>query len=174
MKTLVSGIILATLSATTAFAHISLETAEAPVGSTYKAVLRVPHGCEGAATTGVRVQIPEGVIVAKPMPKPGWTLKTVKGAFAKSYDYYGTPTAEGVKEVEWSGGDLPDDFYDEFVIRLSLAADLAAGTTLYLPVIQQCGTASDAWIEVPEAGQSEDDLKLPAPALTLLPAKAGH
>ena len=33
-----------------ACAHVTLEAQEAPVASTYKAVLRVPHGCEGAAT----------------------------------------------------------------------------------------------------------------------------
>ncbi len=33
-----------------AFAHVTLETQTAAVGSTYKAVLRVPHGCEGKAT----------------------------------------------------------------------------------------------------------------------------
>ena len=38
------------LAATAAEAHVTLETGDAPVGSTYKAVLRVPHGCEGKAT----------------------------------------------------------------------------------------------------------------------------
>ena len=72
-----------------AFAHITLETQEAAVGSTYKAVLRVPHGCDGKATIAVRVQIPEGVIAVKPMPKPGWTLQTKKGKYEKSYELYG-------------------------------------------------------------------------------------
>ena len=40
----------------------------------------MPHGCEGAATTRVRIHIPEGVIAVKPMPKPGWQLETVSGA----------------------------------------------------------------------------------------------
>ncbi|TIM61759.1 MAG: DUF1775 domain-containing protein, partial [Mesorhizobium sp.] len=52
------GAVLA-LGTNAALAHITLETQEAAVGSTYKAVLRVPHGCEGKATTAVRVQIPE-------------------------------------------------------------------------------------------------------------------
>jgi uncharacterized protein YcnI len=69
------------LSAFPTLAHVTLETQEAHVGSTYKAVLRVPHGCEGAATLKVRVQVPEGVIAVKPMPKAGWTLETVKGAY---------------------------------------------------------------------------------------------
>ena len=38
------------LAASAATAHVSLENAEAPIGSTYKAMLRIPHGCEGKAT----------------------------------------------------------------------------------------------------------------------------
>jgi uncharacterized protein YcnI len=58
--------------ATIAFAHITLENQQAPVGASYKAVLRVPHGCEKSATTAVRVRIPDGFIEVKPMPKAGW------------------------------------------------------------------------------------------------------
>ena len=119
--------------ATAAFAHITLETQEAKVGSTYKAVLRVPHGCDGKATTTVRVQIPEGVIAVKPMPKVGWKLETVKGKYEKSYDLYGTPVGDGVKEVVWSGGDLSDEFYDEFVFRAMLTEGLAVGDDALFP-----------------------------------------
>ena len=48
----------------------------------YKAVFVVPHGCAGSATIKIRVQIPEGVIAAKPMPKPGWNVETIKGKYA--------------------------------------------------------------------------------------------
>lgn len=154
-----------------AFAHITLETQEAPVGSTYKAILRVPHGCDGKATTAVRVQIPEGVISVKPMPKPGWTLQTKKGKYEKSYQLYGQAVTDGVKEVDWSGGSLPDEFYDEFVFRGTLAADLPAGEKLYFPVVQECDGVADRWIEIPAAGQDEDALEFPAPGITLLPKK---
>ena len=70
-------------AASPAVAHITLETSEAQAGSAYKAVLRVGHGCEGQATTGLQVQIPDGVITVKPMPKPGWTLETTVGPFTQ-------------------------------------------------------------------------------------------
>ena len=38
------------------------KTKQATVGSSYKAVFVVPHGCAGSATIKIRVQIPEGVI----------------------------------------------------------------------------------------------------------------
>jgi uncharacterized protein YcnI len=162
---------LLVLGTGTAFAHITLETQEAPVDSTYKAVLRVPHGCEGKATTAVRVQIPEGVISVKPMPKPGWTLQTKKGRYEKSYQLYGQAVTDGVKEIDWSGGSLPDEFYDEFVFRGQLGADLPAGQTLYFPVVQECDGVADRWIEIPAEGQDEDALEYPAPGIKLLPKK---
>lgn len=160
-----------TIGTGAAFAHITLETQEAAVGSTYKAVLRVPHGCEGKATTGVRVKIPEGFIAVKPMPKAGWKLETVKGKYAKAYTLWGEEVSEGVTEVDWSDGNLPDEFYDEFILRGTLADGLEAGQRLYFPVVQQCGDAAERWIEIPAAGQDEDALELPAPGLRLLPKK---
>ena len=43
------------------------------------------------------MQIPEGLIVAKPMPKPGWQVELNEGDYAKSYDYFDTPVTKGVK-----------------------------------------------------------------------------
>src|SRR3954468_20049626 len=63
---------------THAVAHVTLERREAVAGSTYKAVLRVPHGCDGSPTQAIRVQIPVGVDNVKPMPHAGWQLTTVK------------------------------------------------------------------------------------------------
>jgi uncharacterized protein YcnI len=156
-----------------AFAHATLEQGEAPVKGMYKAVMRVPHGCEGAATLKVRIQIPEGVISVKPMPKAGWTLETVKGPYAKTYDLWDTKVSEGVKEVTWSG-ELLDEHYDEFIFRGYLSDQLPPDTMLYFPTVQECASAAERWIEIPAVGQNPDDLKYPAPGVKLLPAKAGH
>ncbi len=173
-RTLVTAAALV-LGAGTAFAHVSLQVKEAPVGSSYRAIFQGPHGCEGKPPNVGRVQIPEGVIAVKPQPKAGWTLEKVRGAYAKSYDYYGTPTSEGVKEIVWSGSNLGDDEYDEFVLRVYLTKDLKAGDTLYFPVVQECPDGvAERWIELPAAGQSADDLELPAPGVKLLEATGGH
>src|SRR3546814_2317884 len=70
---LISSFVLALAATAPASAHITLQTDAAAVGSYYKAVLRVPHGCKGAATTAIKIRIPEGVISVKPQPKVGWT-----------------------------------------------------------------------------------------------------
>src|SRR3546814_20751607 len=93
--------------AATAQAHVTLEQPEAAAGSTYKAVVRVPHGCEGEATLKVRVQIPEGFIYVKPQPKADWALEKVKAAYAKTYDNSGTALSAGVRALA-GNGDMPD------------------------------------------------------------------
>jgi periplasmic copper chaperone A len=154
------------------FAHVTLEVREAPVSSTYKAVARVPHGCEGAATLKVRIQVPEGVVNVKPMPKGGWMLETVKGKYEKGYGDHGRPVTEGVKEIVWTGK-LLDEHYDEFVFRGQLTENLPVGQMLYFPIVQECeGGKAERWIEIPAAGRNADDYKFPAPGLKLLPAKA--
>jgi uncharacterized protein YcnI len=157
---------------TPALAHVTLETQEAKVGGGYKAVLRVPHGCSGAATTAVRVKIPEGVIGVKPMPKPGWTLSTTSGKYPRSYKLFHNELTEGVTEIGWSGGKLPDDWYDEFVFTGFLAGDLEAGKKLYFPVVQECEKGVHRWIEIPDPGKSRSEYLEPAPELKLMPATA--
>jgi uncharacterized protein YcnI len=159
----------ATIVAGPALAHVTLEVGQAPVKSTYKAVLRVPHGCEGSATLKVRVQIPAGVIAVKPMPKAGWTLETVKAAYDKPIDYYGEALKEGVREITWTGK-LLDENYDEFIFRTYLSGELEPGKKLYFPVVQECEKGAERWIEIPAEGKSGDDYKAPAPGLKLLPA----
>lgn len=154
-------------------AHTTLESQQAPVASTYKAVLRIGHGCEGAPTLKLRVRIPDGVINVKPMPKAGWTMETVKVPYGKTYDYHGTAISEGVREIVWTGK-LLDEHYDEFAFRAYLTDSLKADTKLYFPTVQECGDGkADRWIEVPAEGKSADDYEYPAPGLKLLPAKTG-
>ena len=147
-------------------AHATLETTEAPAASTYKAVIRVGHGCDGSATTAIRVRIPEGVVAVKPMPKPGWQLATVEGDYARPYTEYGETLTRGVKEVDWTGGTLPDAWYDEFVFVARLP-DAPAGTVVYFPIVQECERGVHRWIEIPAAGASADAYEEPAPGVTL-------
>lgn len=155
-------------SSSIAFAHVSLAPGNAKIGSAYKAIFQVPHGCAGAATTAIRVRIPEGVIDVKPQPKAGWKLDIVRGAYAGPHNLWGAKVTEGVKEVVWSGGELLDSEYEEFMLHSVVAADLKPGE-LYFPVVQECGTATTRWIDIPAPGKSEDDYETPAPSVHLVP-----
>jgi uncharacterized protein YcnI len=161
---------VAILSAAPAYAHATLEVGRASIGSTYKAILRIPHGCGTEATTAVRVQIPEGFYNVKPMPKAGWTLETVTGPYAQAYDNHGTELTEGVTEIVWKDGNLPNEWYDEFVFRGTFAGTLEP-STFYFPTVQECANGEEAWIDV----SGDENAEMPAPAVELVPAEAaGH
>lgn len=162
----------ATLTVSSASAHITLQNREAAIGAFYKAVFVVPHGCAGSATIKIRVQIPDGVIDVKPMPKPGWKVETVKAKYANPVDFHGGKLTEGVKEVDWSGGKLPDDFYDEFVLSMFLTGDLKPDTMLYFPTVQECEQGISRWIDIPADPAHAHDSKWPAPGLKLLSKRA--
>jgi periplasmic copper chaperone A len=158
-----------------ASAHVTLETPEAKVGAGYRAVFKLPHGCEGSATTQVRIDIPEGVIAVKPMPKPGWTIELVRKPYAQTYAFYhGAKLSEGVRQVTWRGGPLPDEYFDEFVLSTYIARELDPGTRLVFPVTQTCERGELAWNELPAPGQDAHALKLPAPQLRLVAAEEDH
>jgi periplasmic copper chaperone A len=176
MRTLIGATALLALLAllpSAAAAHATLESDEVPANSFYRAVVKIPHGCDGSPTTAVRVQIPEGVIAVKPMPKAGWKLTVTEGDYQKAYDYYGTALTRGVKEVAWTGGSLPDAFYDEFIFRARLT-DFAPGTVVYFPVVQQCAEGVHRWIEIPAAGENPDDYEEPAPSVTIVEGEHEH
>jgi periplasmic copper chaperone A len=152
-----------------ALSHVTLEQKEAPVGASYKAVLRVPHGCDGSATQALRVRIPDGYLNVKPMPKPGWKLEVKRGTYAKPASLGGANVSEGVTEVDWSGGNLPDAYYDEFVLTGTIG-DIPAGQMMYFPVVQECEKGVNRWIEIPAASADREPPE-PAPALKLLPKR---
>jgi len=160
---------------TTTLAHVALENEQAPVGSQYKAVLQVLHGCNGSATTTIRVRIPDGIVAVRPMPKAGWRLDVVSGKYAKPHTVGHAQVSEGITEVAWSGGNLPDAFYDEFVFMATVAGDLQEGQMIYFPVVQQCERGVHRWIDIPTgsapAGGHGEGGAQPAPGLKLLPRR---
>jgi uncharacterized protein YcnI len=155
---------LLVLFAGPAAAHVTLEAQQAQANSTYRATFRVPHGCEEAATTRFIVRLPDGVTQARPMPKPGWTLRVTYRGEAPS----GHGAIADASEIVWEGGNLPNAHYDEFVIRLRLPD--RPGETLHFPAIQECeGGGTAAWTEIPQPGVRATQYRYPAPALRLLP-----
>jgi uncharacterized protein YcnI len=163
-----SVLIAATLVAAPASAHVFLEGKQAAVGADYKAVFVVPHGCAGSSTIKLRVQIPEGVIATEAKPIDGWQVDTVKGKYASEYDVKGAKVSEGIKEVAWSGGKLPDKTRQDFVIEAYLTDSLKPNTTLYFPVVQECEQGVSRWIEIPPEGATHaHEGKWPAPGVKL-------
>ena len=49
----------------------------------------------------------------------------------------------------WSGGKLPDDNYEEFVISTFLTGGLKPNSMLYFPTVQECEQGVSRWIDIP-------------------------
>ena len=159
-------LIAALLAASRVNAHVTLQGREAAIGADYRAVFVVPHGCAGSPTIKLRVQIPAGVIATEAKPVAGWNVETVKGKYAATYDYKGAKVSEGITEVDWSGGQLPDKTRQEFEIETFLTDSLKPGSTLYFPAVQECEQGVSRWIEIPSEGASQEN-RWPAPAVKL-------
>lgn len=156
-----------TASVSAAFSHVTLTQRTAPADSYYRATFTVPHGCNGAATTKVSIWLPEEILQAKPMVKPGWKIEILRVKLDKVVDGpHGAKITERVAKVVFSGGDIPNDHIDEFVLQLRLPKE--AGT-LYFPVEQECGDRRLTWNEIPSPSQKPNELDSPAAALSITP-----
>lgn len=162
--------------ATAIFAHVVLDEPAALAGRSYKAAFKVGHGCEGAATTAIRVQIPAGFTGAKPMPKAGWVLSTQVSKLAVPYDNRGKQVTEDVSEITWTAASrdhwLLDAYYEEFVLHGGLPATAGA---MWFKVLQTCDKGSIDWSQLPATGTDTRGLKAPAALLEIIPSgSAGH
>lgn len=169
--------------ATTAFAcfttaaaqaHVGVTPAEVPGGQTTLIGFGIGHGCDAAATIAVRMQIPEGVISVQPVAKPGWDITITRGTYATPQMNGETQVTEGVTMIEWTGGNLPNAWYDQFWIRARVATSVDPHTMMWFPVVQECeGGGVNRWISVPVEGQPEPDEPTPGFMVTE-PGEAGH
>ena len=159
--------IAALICGAAAQAHVVFSRTDARPGGYYAGALRVSHGCDGSPTTAVTVTIPEGVAVAKPQPKPGWSVRIERAPLASPVPGEGgRMLTERVAAITWSGR-LPEDEFDEFGLMLKLP-DRAG--PLYFPVVQTCGQGQVRWTDIPTPGQAWHDVPHPAPVLRLDPA----
>ena len=148
-----------------AHAHVALTEPQAVAGSYYKATLRVGHGCNGAATTGIVVQVPAGFQGAKPQPKAGWAIATRKAKLAQPYSSHGKTVTDDVVELRWTASKeaaLPDDQFDEFAF-LGRLPDQAG--PMWVKILQVCEGAQNDWSDIPANGTSTRGMKLPAALL---------
>ena len=157
------------LSGSASLAHVVLGEPAALASTSYRATLRVGHGCEGSPVTALRVTIPPGFTGAKPMPKAGWVLAIKLAKLDQPYTSHGKTITEDVAEISWTAASrenwLQDAWYDEFVMRGGLPN--AAGP-MWFKVTQTCEKGSIDWAETPTSGSSTKGLKFPAALLEII------
>lgn len=128
-----------------AMAHVEMTPSDAAAGKPVDLSFEIPHGCDGAATTSLVVQIPDSATDVKAKPIKGWRANT-------------TPAT-----LTWTGGPLPDD--QTLAVPFTASLYGKKGDSVMFKVIQKCqGGASTAWIQAEEGGVEPE---YPAPAVTL-------
>jgi uncharacterized protein YcnI len=156
-----------------AAAHVTGTPSVATAGSFTVLTLSVPHGCEGSPTTKVEIQIPEQVMSVTPTRNPFYQLDFVIEQLDEPVtDAHGNDMTERVASIVYTAKTpLPEGERDTF--ELSFQIPEAPGELLAFPTIQTCEQGRTGWIEVPQEGQSEEELENPAPAFEILPADEG-
>lgn len=157
---LTAGVLLALGAPLAASAHVSVAPDSTAAGAYTVLTFSTAHGCDGSPTTGITIDIPDGIDSVSPTVNPGWTAaKVMDGDRVGQVSY----TAETP---------LEDGFRTTFALSLQLPAD-AEGETLEFPVLQTCEVGETNWNEVTVDGEAEPEL--PAPFVVVAAATAdGH
>lgn len=158
-----------------ASAHVSITPTTTAAGAYTVLTVSVPHGCEGAPTTEVAIQIPEEILGVTPTRNALWEVTKEKEQLAEPVtDAHGNEVTERDAVVVYTTRKpLPEGYRDAF--ELSVQLPDAEGQTLAFPAIQTCTRGETAWTEVAAEGQDPHELEHPAPTVTITAAEdAGH
>lgn len=168
---------LVVLGTAPAIAHVTTTPSETGAGAYTVLTFSVPHGCDGSATTGIVISIPEGINSVTPTRNPLYDVsKQSETLDPPVTDAHGNELTERVATVTYTAKTpLPDGYRDTFELSLQIPEDAEVGSSLVFPTVQTCEKGETAWTEVPAAGQTEDDLEAPAPAFVVTEATGeGH
>lgn len=165
-----TGATLMLATALPASAHVTIiDGVNVPSGGHGTQIsFRVGHGCDGAPTDTIEIQVPEGVTGVKPKWLAGWTAETQPRVAAEASvapDASAESDHPEVGVVRWTGGPLPDGQYLD--LQMLAVFPETPGAVVYFPVVQRCGDAESAWIQIPAEGQDPDELDSPAPSVTI-------
>lgn len=163
LRTIITACMIACISSS-AFAHVVFAEPQAAPNSYYAGFLRVSHGCGGSPTRAIRVEIPDGINIARPQPKPSWTLSIERAPLATPMQSEGGAITERVAAITWTG-ELPVDQFDQFGIMMRLPN--RAGP-LYFRVTQTCASREQRWDEIAAEGAAWNSVPRPAPVLNLV------
>lgn len=163
LRSIISALALTIATASAASAHVVFAEPEAAPNSYYVGFLRVSHGCDGSPTHEIRVEIPEGVNIARPQPKPGWEVSIERAPLAEPIASEGGAITERIAAITWRG-ELAAEHFDQFGIMMRLPDRPGP---LYFPVTQTCAEGELSWREIPAPGAAWNSVSRPAPVLNL-------
>jgi uncharacterized protein YcnI len=138
-----------------ASAHVHVLADGAAAGATSRLDFEFSHGCDGAATTALVFDVPEGVDNMTPVVDGAWTISRELGDD-------GIPT-----QVSYTAITPIEDGLAASVSFDALFSSDIGGTDVAFPVTQQCGTEETAWTQIAEDGEDPEMLDSPAPVVAV-------
>ncbi|WP_300264718.1 YcnI family protein [Microbacterium sp.] len=149
---LAAGLVLAAPAAASAHVGVSPDTVE-PDGSA-DLTFAFTHGCEESPTTSLRITMPEGLASVAPTVDSNWEIAVehADNGLVSAVTYTAvTPVPSGLQATASMSVRLGED----------------APESLVFPVVQQCESGVNEWVEVAEDGADPHDLDSPAPVVTV-------
>jgi periplasmic copper chaperone A len=159
------------LSATSAFAHVTVNPKEAVQGRYAKLSFRVPNERDNTGTTKLEVILPAEHPFASVSvrPQPGWAYSVERVKLAAPMKIHDNEISETVSKITWTGGVIKPHEFNEFEVSVGpLPSDV---DSIVLKALQTYENGEVVrWIEEETPGGEEPDR--PAPVLKLTKADA--
>jgi uncharacterized protein YcnI len=141
-----------------ASAHVEVEPTSTSAGSYSLLTFSLGHGCDGSATTGITIDIPDTITSVTPTVNPGWDV---------------TPLTDG--QVSYTAETpLADGLRTTFVLSLQIPAEAAVGDTLAFPTLQSCEIGETDWSEAVVEGEAEPAHPAPSLVVSESTGETGH
>jgi periplasmic copper chaperone A len=157
----------------TVSAHVGTDKDEVAAGASTTLTFSIGHGCEESPTTSMRFQIPESVLNAAPVVKPGWGIEVEKQDLSTPVDAgHGDQQTDRTSIITFTAQDgsaVENGFRDNFTLAFTAPDDEGP---LYFKVIQGCTEGENAWID--EWDGTGDEPENPAPSIMVVAAAAGE
>ena len=154
------GAALAIAAPLAASAHVHVSPEEAAANASTRLDFTFSHGCDGAPTTSLVFDIPDGVDGVTPVLDGAWTIARETGD-------------DGIAtRVTYTAVNPVEDGVSASVAMNVIFSSSTAESAVAFPVLQTCETGETNWAEVAEDGQDPHDLEAPAPAVAVGAAAA--
>jgi uncharacterized protein YcnI len=174
--TLAGAALLALSAPLAASAHVDVAPSSAAAGSYSLLTFSVGHGCDGSATTGLTIDIPESITSVTPTVNPGWDVAKIEvDRAAPAEDSHGDDAGTRVGQIQYTAGTpLADGLRTTFELSLQIPEDAAVGDTLAFPVLQSCEVGETNWSETVVEGEAEPAHPAPTVTVSAATGETGH
>ena len=168
----------------TAFSHITLNPSIGGFsGGYFHTTIRVPHGAPGLHTTKLEIDVPHGILVAKPEVPEDWTASIEDRTLPENEQYisHGNLKTNAPHKIVLRANSHSDGVHDDHLLNIDMQLkigcvfqDAESNTvwddeyTLWWPIVQTCENDNGETTLLKWDGTQKDKNKV-SPAWSALP-----